>query len=156
MRRDFGAHDRRIDPRNVDRPRDTGHRTRCDFGLTWEWLDFTSPVEKVVAAAPERYTVQFGRDGSIALRADCNRGTGTVAYLPDRRLELKPIAMTRAMCPPDSQSDRFVKEVGRATSYFIRNGELYMELPMDSGVLRFRRGYATPDPTQPQVEPPPG
>ena len=52
---------------------------------------------------------------------------------------MKPIALTRAMCPPGSLSDRFAKDVGRATSYFVRDGELYLELPVDSGTLRFRR-----------------
>lgn len=57
----------------------------------------------------------------------------------DRRLAFKPIALTRAMCPEGSLSDRFAKEVGRATSYFLKDGDLYLELPIDSGTLRFRR-----------------
>lgn len=57
----------------------------------------------------------------------------------DRRLALKPIALTRAMCPPGSLSDRFATEVGRATSYFLKDGDLFLELPTDSGTLRFRR-----------------
>ena len=43
------------------------------------------------------------------------------------------------MCPPGSLSDRFVKEVGRATSYFLKDGDFFLELPVDSGTLRFRR-----------------
>jgi membrane-bound inhibitor of C-type lysozyme len=48
-----------------------------------------------------------------------------------------PIALTRAACPPGSFSDRFAREVGRATSYFVKDGELFLELPVDSGTLRF-------------------
>ena len=107
--------------------------------VTWQWVSFTTPVEKVDVDAPDHYTIRFGADGRIALRADCNRGMGGYSFGPDRRLALKPIALSRAMCPKGSLSDRFAKEVGRATSYFVRDGDLFLELPVDSGTLRFRR-----------------
>lgn len=107
--------------------------------VTWQWVSFTTPVEQVNVDAPERYTLQFGRDGRITLRADCNRGGTTYSVSADRRIALKPIALTRMMCPPGSLSDRYVKEIGRATSYFLKDGDLFLELPVDSGTLRFRR-----------------
>ena len=107
--------------------------------VTWEWVSLTTPVEQVNADAPERYTLQFQRDGRVALRADCNRGHGTYSVGADRQIALGPIALTRAACPPGSLGDRFAREVGRATSYFMRDGDLYLELPADSGTLRFRR-----------------
>ena len=107
--------------------------------VTWEWVRFTTPVEQMDIDAPERYTVRFGRDGHLALRADCNRGTGAYTMSPDRQLTLKPIALTRAMCAKGSLSDRFAKEVGRATSFFMKDGDLFLELPVDSGTLRLRR-----------------
>jgi heat shock protein HslJ len=57
----------------------------------------------------------------------------------DRKITLGPLALTRMMCPPGSQSDRFVKELGRVSSYFTKDGELFLELPVDSGTLRFTR-----------------
>ncbi len=36
-------------------------------------------------------------------------------------------------------SDRFAKEVSRANSYFMKDRDLFLELPVDSGTLRFRR-----------------
>ena len=107
--------------------------------VTWEWVKLTTPVEQVDVDAPDRYTVRFGTDGRVALKADCNRGAGSYSVSGDRQLALKPIALTRAACLPGSLSDRFAKEVGRATSYFVRDGDLYLELPVDSGTLRFRR-----------------
>ena len=41
---------------------------------------------------------------------------------------MKPIAPTREMCPKGSLSDRFARDV-----------DLYLELPVDSGTLRFKR-----------------
>jgi heat shock protein HslJ len=107
--------------------------------VTWEWVSFTTPVEQIQVDGPSRYTIRFGPDGRVAMKADCNRGTGSYEFGADRRISFKPLALTRAACPPGSLSDRFAKEVGRASSYFIRDGDLFLELPADSGTLRFRR-----------------
>jgi heat shock protein HslJ len=107
--------------------------------VTWQWVSFTTPIEQISVDAPERYTIQFGRDGRAALKADCNRGTASYSVGADRHIAFHPFTLTRAMCPPGSLSDRFAKEVGRATSYFVKDGDLFLELPVDSGTLRFRR-----------------
>jgi heat shock protein HslJ len=107
--------------------------------VTWEWVSFTTPVEQLQIDGPSKYTIRFSPDGKVAVKADCNRGTGSYAFGDDRGISFKPLALTRAACPAGSLSDRFVKEVGRASSYFIRDGDLYLELPADSGTLRFRR-----------------
>lgn len=107
--------------------------------VSWQWVSFTTPVEQITVDAPERYTIRFQRDGRVALKADCNRGTTGYSVGADRHIVFRPIALTRAMCPPGSLSDRFAREVGRATSYFLKGGELFLELPADSGTLRFRR-----------------
>ena len=57
----------------------------------------------------------------------------------DRRIALGPVALTKMACPPGSLSDRFAREVGRAAVWFQRDGDLHLDLPMDSGTLRFRR-----------------
>ena len=107
--------------------------------VTWQWVSFTTPVEQITVDGPDRYTIQFGRDGRLTMRADCNRGMGSYSVTADRRITMGPIALTRAMCPEGSLSDRFAREVGRASIYFMRDGDLYLDLPMDSGTLRFRR-----------------
>jgi para-nitrobenzyl esterase len=47
--------------------------------------------------------------------------------------------LTRAACPPGSLSDRYVRELERATIYFLKDGALFLDLPADSGTLRFER-----------------
>jgi para-nitrobenzyl esterase len=108
--------------------------------ITWEWISFTSPVEQLNVGSPERYTIKFDREGRVNLRADCNRGAGTYTFGRDRSIKFGPMAVTRAMCPPGSLSDRFVKELSRVSNFLIKGGELYLELPVDSGWLGFRRG----------------
>jgi heat shock protein HslJ len=108
-------------------------------GITWEWVGFTSPVEQITVDAPEKYTIRFESGGRISMQADCNRGVGSYTAGPDRRIELKGIALTRMLCPPGSQGDRFAREAGRAAVWFLKDGGLYLDLPVDSGTLRFRR-----------------
>ena len=107
--------------------------------VTWQWESLVTPVETVKPDRPERYTVRFEQTGRVSVVADCNRGGGMYTALADRRIRFGPIALTRAACPPGSLSDRFVRDLGRAASYFVRDGALFLEMPVDSGTLRFRR-----------------
>jgi heat shock protein HslJ len=143
---------------DLDRPSlaPSGDPPAALTGLTWEWVGFQSPVEVIEVDTPDRYTLTFLPGGRVSLRADCNRGSGAAGFPADRRIEVKPLALTRAMCSQGSLSDRYLRELGRAASWFIRDGQLYLELPVDSGTLRFRRGHATPDPSRPQIMPPQG
>ena len=107
--------------------------------VTWQWESLVTPVETVKPDRPELYTLQLDRSGRVGVRADCNRGSGPYTVSAGRRITFGAMALTRAACPPDSLSDRFVRDVGRVSSYFVRDGALFLEMPVDSGTLRFRR-----------------
>jgi heat shock protein HslJ len=107
--------------------------------VTWQWVNLTTPMEEVRVDAPDRYTVQFGRDGRVAVRADCNQGSASYSVSAARHLVLGPLVLTRMACPALSLSDRFAKELARVETYSLKDGELYLELPKDAGALRFRR-----------------
>ncbi len=77
---------------------------------------------------PDRYTVAFVEDDRVALRADCNRGTGPVASPSPGALAIGPLAMTRARCPPGSLSVRYARDVSRAARFAIRDGGLHLGL----------------------------
>jgi heat shock protein HslJ len=107
--------------------------------ITWQWVSLTTPVERLTVDAPERYTLRFEGSGRVTVRSDCNRGAGTYTVASDRRITLNAIALTRMMCPPGSLSGRFEKDVGRVSSYFLKDGDSFLEMPVESGTLRFRR-----------------
>lgn len=109
-------------------------------GTSWRWVGAASPGESLAVDQPDRYTLAFVEDDRVALRADCNRGTGPVASPSPGALAIGPLAMTRARCPPGSLSDRYAQDVSRAARFAIRDGGLHLELSVDSGVLRFERG----------------
>jgi uncharacterized protein YidB (DUF937 family)/heat shock protein HslJ len=118
----------------------TANRVANDLmATTWMWTSISTPNETRTVDTPERYTVRFDSAGRVTVRADCNRGTGTYTVSSEGRLMVNPLALTRAMCPPGSMSDRFAAHLGRATRYEVRNAELFLSLPGDSGTLRLRR-----------------
>jgi heat shock protein HslJ len=106
---------------------------------TWNWTEFRSPSgETIVVPAPGQYTVEFTSNGTVNVKADCNNGNG--AYTADgNNINIQVIAMTRALCPPGSFSDQYVAALNNATIYFFQNGNLFMDLPMDSGTMTFTR-----------------
>ena len=47
--------------------------------------------------------------------------------------------MTRAMCPPGSLSDRYVRALESAVTWMIVDGGLAVAMKMDAGILHFER-----------------
>jgi len=104
---------------------------------TWRWVSFVSATDKLLVDKPDQYQLDFPNAGQIALKADCNRAAGGISFGNDGAMKIGPMAMTRAMCPPGSLSDRFVQEVGKATRWSKRDKDLLLELPSHAAILRF-------------------
>lgn len=104
---------------------------------TWQWELTITPVEKIVVPNPERYTILLTADGKAQIRFDCNRGGGNY-QISEGKLSFGPLMSTRMACPPDSLDAPFMRDLQRAASFFVENGNLYLELPYDSGTMKFR------------------
>ena len=120
----------------------TGENTRTTdpqmvFNKTWQWESTITPVEKTVVPNPERYTILLTDDGKAKVRFDCNRGGGDYK-ISKGKLSFGPLLSTRMACPPDSLDGHFMRDLQRVASFFIENGNLYLELPFDSGTMKFR------------------
>ena len=88
-------------------------------GTQWEWIRFASPAGDIRVDDPSHYTLAFDHENHAALRADCNRAAGGVGSAGPGMIRFGALAMTRAMCPPGSLSDRYVRDVGRTTRYTL-------------------------------------
>jgi heat shock protein HslJ len=119
-----GEKTRNIDPQMV-------------FNRTWQWVSTITPVEKIVVPDPERYTILLTYDGKAKVRFDCNRGGGDYK-ISKGKLSFGPLLSTRMACPPDSLDGPFTRDLQRVASFFVENGNLYLELPFDSGTMKFR------------------
>jgi heat shock protein HslJ len=104
---------------------------------TWHWMGTTTPVEKITVPDSGRYTIRLTDDGKVQGRFDCNRGGG--AYdISEGKLSIGPLLSTRMACPANSLDGRFMRDLQRVSLFFVQDGELYLELPFDSGTMRFR------------------
>ncbi len=102
----------------------------------WKWSGFTDPIQQYTVENPENYTLTFQADGTVNIKADCNNATGS--YTVDgQSLTIEVGVMTRAMCPPDSLSDEYVKNLGEVAIYFFKDGNLFLDLKVDGGTMEF-------------------
>jgi heat shock protein HslJ/predicted small secreted protein len=108
-------------------------------GSGWEWTSFTSPTENLSVPDPVKYTLDFNDDGNVAILAACNRGGGPVKVGPDGTISINLLRLTRMGCPPGSLDARYTSLLTRVATWSLVNGQLVMEIPAESSVLRFRR-----------------
>lgn len=107
-------------------------------GTSWRLVKFVGGDDTTrVPDDPGKYTLQFNADGDVVARIDCNRGRATWKSDAPGQLELGPLAMTRAMCPPGSLHDQWVKQWPYVRSYIMRDGRLFLSLMADGGIYEF-------------------
>lgn len=58
--------------------------------------------------SPDRFTLQFGDDGRLTMRADCNSCVGSY-QLSATELRAGAVACTRAFCGSDSLDQEFLR-----------------------------------------------
>jgi heat shock protein HslJ len=105
--------------------------------VIWELVSFSEPDRvPVTITDPSRYTLQFLPDGRLLARLDCHHGTGGYTAAAGV-LALTPLAVTTAMCPPDSEDTRFQTILESATSYAFDPDGLLL-LHGDNGSLHLR------------------
>jgi para-nitrobenzyl esterase len=107
-------------------------------GTSWQFVRFQGGDGRVqVPDDRAKYTVAFAADASVSVRFDCNRGRGGWKSERPGQILFGPMAMTRAMCPPGSLHDQFVKHWFYIRSYVVRGGRLYLALMADGGTYEF-------------------
>lgn len=83
------------------------------------------------------YTLEFSADGHAAMRADCNRAFGPWTSESPGQLQFGPIAATRAMCPPESLSDKYLAQFEWVRSYVLNDGNLFLATMADGAIIEF-------------------
>lgn len=110
-------------------------------GTVWQWVQTRyNDDRKAVPADPKNYTVQFREDGTLNVKADCNQKGGTYsASAVEKRLSIEITHSTMAACPEGSLEDQFTRALSAAAIYFIKDGDLYIDLKYDTGTIRFSK-----------------
>jgi heat shock protein HslJ len=116
-----------------------GSGTQGTLALAGSWSAVSlqpAGAPAVVVDQPARFTADFRADGSLALRADCNRcACGYTAGAGS--LTTTPMACTRAACSSSPLDSQFAGLVGSATSWTVTGDRL--ELASAAGVVDLRR-----------------
>ena len=85
---------------------------------------------------PAQYVLQLFHNGTVLVKADCNRGTGTFE-LVGKQLTFHKIGYTRDICLPGSLSGQYINALDAAFSCMLRDEFLFIYSAADSGVLKF-------------------
>lgn len=116
-------------------------------GTSWRLVQFQGMDDRTLKPDdPSRYTIDFNAGGTLAASIDCNRGRGTWKSTGPSQLELGPMAVTRAMCPPNSMHDQIIKHWNFIRSYVIKDGHLFLALMADGGIYEFEPLKPPPNP----------
>ena len=107
-------------------------------GTPWRLVKFQGSDDTTLTPDDRiKYTIAFNANGSVAVRIDCNRGHGSWKSPGPNQLEVGPLALTRAMCPPGSLHDQIVKHWPFIRSYIIKDHHLFVSLLADGGIYEF-------------------
>ncbi|WP_158500453.1 META domain-containing protein [Xenococcus sp. PCC 7305] len=108
------------------------------IGNIWQLQEIRYNNDELIEVAnPDNYTIEFLPDGQLAIKADCNRALG--AYTQDgSSISIEIGATTRALCPPESISEQYLRDLQAATIFFFKDGYLYFDLKFDTGTMKFR------------------
>jgi heat shock protein HslJ len=105
-------------------------------GTSWRLVKIMSMDDSVHEPDdPSKYTLDFRADGTAAILADCNRGTGTWTSASAAQLQFGPIAATKALCPPGSLSEWYLAQFQWVRSYVMENGHLYLATMADGSII---------------------
>ena len=107
-------------------------------GTSWQLVKFEGGDGAILKPDdPSKYTIEFGADGRLSARVNCNRGRGTWKSGGSSQVTFGPLALTRALCAPGSLHDQIVKQWGNIRSYVLRDGHLFLALMADGGIYEF-------------------
>ena len=105
----------------------------------WQLARIEYPSGKVLTIEqPQNYTVQFLGEGRIAIKADCNAGSGTF-QTNEQRVTIGALVTTKMACGPGSQDMVFLNSLSNAAAYLLDGEEFTISLAYDGGEMVFRR-----------------
>ena len=111
-------------------------------GTGWRLVKFQSMDDAIGTVRPDDpslYTMRLNSDGTVTMRLNCNRATGTWSAEPSGsgasgRFEFGALAATSALCPPPSMDESIAAQAKFIRSYLLKDGKLYLSLMADGGI----------------------
>jgi heat shock protein HslJ len=107
-------------------------------GAVWQWQGTATAMEPLIPDDPSLYTITFLPNGTVAVRADCNRVTGSYELSGTALTLLSgPTATTLAACPPGSLDQAFLRQLSQAATVRRVDARLFIRLGEDAATMVF-------------------
>jgi heat shock protein HslJ len=98
-------------------------------GTSWYLQDFKTDKGSIVGVSnPRDYTLAFGSGGHLAIRADCNSGTGSYTA-GEGKISIKILELSQATCSPSSLWQQYLRTLEQAPTYLQTSDTLTLNLP---------------------------
>jgi len=108
-------------------------------GTSWQLVKIMSMDDRDYEPDDtSKYTLAFRTEGTAAVLADCNRGTGTWISESASQLQFGPIAATKALCPPGSLSEKYMAQLPWVRSYTMGDGHLFLTTMADGSIIELK------------------
>lgn len=105
----------------------------------WYWAGSLGADGHVSVVDASRYELDFREDGSLRVRADCNRGMSSYMLHSRYQLEIAPVGLTKMGCPADSQDSSFLRQLAAARALGAGAEWMLVDLRDDLGVMHLAR-----------------
>lgn len=100
----------------------------------WLWKSYVQPKGAVTIDQPQAYELRFAKDGSLSIKADCNRASGTYKVNGgDLSITIGP--STLALCPGTSRSEQFLQLLGTAQKFETFRDTLVISLKGEDSLV---------------------
>jgi heat shock protein HslJ len=108
----------------------------------WRLVEIQSMDDATGAERPDDpslYNMRLNADGTVHMRLNCNRATGSWSVEPSAdpangRFRFGLLATTKALCPPPSLDEKIVADANYVRGYLLRDRRLYLSLFADGGI----------------------
>lgn len=108
------------------------------MGKVWRLVQIQYPNNTaVVPDDPAKYALILSQDGTVTVRADCNRGMGTF-LMAGPWLVMKKLSYTHMICMENSLFDQYTKALETAVSCRLIEGSFYVTIGPEGGVMKFK------------------
>jgi len=105
-------------------------------GVVWKLVTLEKAGSTVTIADPTHFTVQFGAEGTLGIRADCNNCFGRYEVTGQALRVVGGLGCTLVYCPSEPVDFEFTSALTAVTSMELKDGRLALFGP--NGTLRFR------------------
>ncbi len=89
----------------------------------WQMVGIEADGHTTQIQSPNQYQIRFHPDGSVTIKADCNRAIGDWG-LDKLAMTITIGPTTRALCPDDSKSELFLQLLGQAVSASVVDNDM--------------------------------